>query len=30
MSELAAHIKQETQGLDPIEALTLLSDIFSR
>jgi len=28
MSEFAEHIKKETEGLDPIEALTLLSDIF--
>ncbi len=28
MSELAEHIKQETSGLDPVEALTLLADIF--
>src|ERR1700750_1896710 len=28
MSELAAYIKKETEGLDPVEALTLLSDIF--
>jgi len=28
MSELAAYIKKETEGLNPVEALTLLSDIF--
>ncbi|MDP9077157.1 MAG: phosphoadenylyl-sulfate reductase [Bacteroidota bacterium] len=28
MSELAEHIKKETAGLNPVEALTLLSDIF--
>ncbi|MDB5089449.1 MAG: phosphoadenosine phosphosulfate reductase, partial [Mucilaginibacter sp.] len=28
MSKLAEHIKQETAGLNPVEALTLLSDIF--
>lgn len=28
MSELTEHIKKETAGLDPIESLTLLSDIF--
>ena len=28
MSALADHIKQETQGLNPVEALTQLSDIF--
>ena len=28
MSALAEHIKQETAGLNPVEALTLLSDIF--
>ena len=28
MSALAEHIKQETTGLNPVEALTLLSDIF--
>src|ERR1700761_8590122 len=28
MSELAAYIKKETEGLNPIEALTLLSDVF--
>jgi phosphoadenosine phosphosulfate reductase len=28
MSDLAKHIKKETEGLDAIEALTLLSDIF--
>lgn len=28
MSELAEHIKKETSGLNPIEALTLLADIF--
>lgn len=28
MSELAEHIKKETAGLDPVEALTLLADIF--
>jgi len=29
MSHLAEHIKKETEGLDPVEALTLLSDIFN-
>jgi phosphoadenosine phosphosulfate reductase len=29
MSELAEHIQKETAGLDPVEALTLLSDIFN-
>ena len=29
MSDLAGHIKKETAGLDPIGALTLLSDIFT-
>src|SRR3982751_3976612 len=28
MSELATYVKQETAGLNPVEALTLLSDIF--
>lgn len=28
MSELAKYVKQETAGLNPVEALTLLSDIF--
>ncbi|WP_259069661.1 phosphoadenylyl-sulfate reductase [Mucilaginibacter sp. X4EP1] len=28
MSELAEHIKKETSGLNPVEALTLLADIF--
>ena len=30
MSKLAEHIKQETAGLNPVEALTLLSDIFHK
>jgi phosphoadenosine phosphosulfate reductase len=29
MTKLAEHIKQETLGLNPIDALTLLSDIFN-
>jgi phosphoadenosine phosphosulfate reductase len=29
MSDLAKHIKKETEGLDTVEALTLLSDIFN-
>ncbi len=29
MNDLAEHIKQETAGLNPIEALTLLSDTFN-
>ena len=28
MNELAKYVKQETAGLNPVEALTLLSDIF--
>ncbi|HAL82167.1 MAG TPA: phosphoadenylyl-sulfate reductase, partial [Mucilaginibacter sp.] len=28
MSDLAEKIKKETEGLGPVEALTLVSDIF--